>query len=382
MLLALAVALLMGGALGWLVHRFTHKRYADSLQQAMARQNQQLQQAQNDVALINDDYEELNERAQSEISALKQENKQIPFLNNNLEKSQLLVRQMIQKHDVQQRDLQSKNQKLAAKIKQLEEREHMKNTVAAEIDSMRRERASQTAPIQQEHIEVDDAAVDAGTGTGPGAGTSSDTGTDTCADTRTDTGISTGTGTDSGTGTDAGAESMSASFVTPPPSANALERDTSEPRFVAAEAPEDPFDEVMEVGDDLKIAIDAPIQNNDHPDSGESFTTSEQAPLEFETDSADQPSDRHAILDGSVDSSTLFEPVNQQDDLQQIFGIGPVTEKALNQLGITSYSQLADLKHHEIQKIADALEIVPGRIERDNWVGSARRQLEEVLEQL
>jgi predicted flap endonuclease-1-like 5' DNA nuclease len=78
----------------------------------------------------------------------------------------------------------------------------------------------------------------------------------------------------------------------------------------------------------------------------------------------------------------LFDTVDQHDDLQQIFGIGPVTEKALNKLGITSYSQLADLKNHDIEKIADALQIFPGRIERDNWVGSARRQLEEVLEEL
>ena len=78
----------------------------------------------------------------------------------------------------------------------------------------------------------------------------------------------------------------------------------------------------------------------------------------------------------------LFEPVEQRDDLKQIFGIGPVTEKALNKLGITSYSQLAGLKRHEIEKIAEALQIFPGRIERDNWVGNARRQLEEVLEEL
>ena len=82
------------------------------------------------------------------------------------------------------------------------------------------------------------------------------------------------------------------------------------------------------------------------------------------------------------DSVPSFDPVGQKDDLQQIFGIGPLTEKALNDLGITSYSQLADLKQHDIQRIADALDIGASRIERDNWVGNARRQLEEVLEQL
>jgi len=115
---------------------------------------------------------------------------------------------------------------------------------------------------------------------------------------------------------------------------------------------EDPFDEVMEVGDELQRELDIDASNND------------------------------PLLDGSNDSASLFEPVEQRDDLKQIFGIGPVTEKALNELGITSYSQLADLKSHEIEKIASALSIVPGRIERDNWVGNARKQLEEVLEEL
>jgi predicted flap endonuclease-1-like 5' DNA nuclease len=162
-------------------------------------------------------------------------------------------------------------------------------------------------------------------------------------------------------------------------------------RFVAAEAAEDPFDEVMEVGDHLHQT-----QDDSDPVLDESQKLSAPAALHVDTQRvetshpAEPISDARSsntqhdesILDGSNDSATLFETVNQQDDLQQIFGIGPVTEKALNDLGITSYSQLAELKHHEIQKIADALEIVPGRIERDNWVGNARRQLEEVLEQL
>jgi len=78
----------------------------------------------------------------------------------------------------------------------------------------------------------------------------------------------------------------------------------------------------------------------------------------------------------------MFDTVEQHDDLKQIFGIGPVTEKTLNKLGITAYAQLAELKQHDIEKIANALQIFPGRIERDNWVGGARAQLEEVLEDL
>ena len=90
----------------------------------------------------------------------------------------------------------------------------------------------------------------------------------------------------------------------------------------------------------------------------------------------------HAEAPFAEGESPLFRPVDRQDDLQRIFGIGPVTERQLNALGITSYSQLAELESHEIEKIADALQIGPERIEEDDWVGSARRQLEDVLEQL
>ena len=85
---------------------------------------------------------------------------------------------------------------------------------------------------------------------------------------------------------------------------------------------------------------------------------------------------------GFPDVVPLFDTVDKQDDLTCIYGIGPVTEKALYDLGITTYSQLAELENQDIQTLADALKIFPGRIERDDWVGNARRQLEEVLEEL
>lgn len=61
------------------------------------------------------------------------------------------------------------------------------------------------------------------------------------------------------------------------------------------------------------------------------------------------------------------------DDLQTIHGIGPVMEKSLNEIGITNYHQIAELTRREIEDIAEILEIFPGRIERDNWIGSARK---------
>lgn len=371
MILALAIAALMGGAIGWLIHRTSHNRYTLTLRQALARQRQQLAQAKNDVALLNEEYDELKNRTQSEITALQQDNRQIPFLNTNLEKSQLLVRQMIQKHEAKQRELIARNEKLVTKVRHYEERDQMKNQVEAELDSLRRERISTDSQREEQPASAHDSSPQPVPPTNP-------------------TNFE---------------PAIAPSSVHTPSSIHTPAAATS---YVAAEAADDPFDEVIEVESDLQFVTDGHDHTRDDSTTQDALIRDSliqdsamhdslikesliqdsakdarqldfELPAEEQLDSADNQA---PVLDGSVDASALFEPNIQQDDLQQIFGIGPITEKALNELGITSYSQLAELKHHEIQKIADALQIVPGRIERDNWVGSARRQLEEVLEQL
>lgn len=59
------------------------------------------------------------------------------------------------------------------------------------------------------------------------------------------------------------------------------------------------------------------------------------------------------------------------DDLTRIKGIGKVMEKKLQELGITSFRQLAELSPDEIRRINQAIEF-PGRVERERWVEQAR----------
>lgn len=61
------------------------------------------------------------------------------------------------------------------------------------------------------------------------------------------------------------------------------------------------------------------------------------------------------------------------DDLKAIRGIGPKLERLLKDLGITSFEQIARLEPDDLAVVADALGSFPGRIERDDWVGSATR---------
>ena len=55
-----------------------------------------------------------------------------------------------------------------------------------------------------------------------------------------------------------------------------------------------------------------------------------------------------------------------------IDGLGLWVEERLNTLGIYTFSQISKLTHDDIETITEVLEIIPGRIEEDNWVGQAR----------
>lgn len=80
------------------------------------------------------------------------------------------------------------------------------------------------------------------------------------------------------------------------------------------------------------------------------------------------------------DKLTPSAPANangvHHDDLKRIKGIGPVMERSLNEAGIHSFAQLANLTKPEIDQLTAAIAAFPGRIEREDWVGSARRLLE------
>lgn len=63
-------------------------------------------------------------------------------------------------------------------------------------------------------------------------------------------------------------------------------------------------------------------------------------------------------------------PEGAADDLKKISGVGPVLEKKLNGLGITTYAQIAAFSADDIAKVDEALSF-KGRIERDNWLQQA-----------
>ncbi len=70
------------------------------------------------------------------------------------------------------------------------------------------------------------------------------------------------------------------------------------------------------------------------------------------------------------------EATAAKDDLTQINGVGPVIVDKLNGIGINSLEQIAALTEQDIERINGELNF-KGRIERDDWVGQAKRLIKE-----
>ena len=72
----------------------------------------------------------------------------------------------------------------------------------------------------------------------------------------------------------------------------------------------------------------------------------------------------------------LSAPEGEADDLKKIDGVGPVIEKKLNELGIFHFKQIAALSKEQADAIDEAIAF-KGRIERDDWLGQAKKLMSE-----
>ncbi|HTH58481.1 MAG TPA: hypothetical protein VL728_20685 [Cyclobacteriaceae bacterium] len=77
---------------------------------------------------------------------------------------------------------------------------------------------------------------------------------------------------------------------------------------------------------------------------------------------------------GSTTDHPFVRPLepDEKDNLTAIKGIGPFIEKRLNMLGIYTFKQLSELTPELVDRVGNAIEFFPGRIERENWIGQAR----------
>jgi predicted flap endonuclease-1-like 5' DNA nuclease len=65
------------------------------------------------------------------------------------------------------------------------------------------------------------------------------------------------------------------------------------------------------------------------------------------------------------------------DDLTRIWGIGAINQERLNENGVYCFRQIAQWTNHNVEKF-NALLSFKGRIERENWIGQAKRFVEQI----
>ena len=71
---------------------------------------------------------------------------------------------------------------------------------------------------------------------------------------------------------------------------------------------------------------------------------------------------------GSFDAAT-----QKADDLKKISGIGPKMEEVLNSIGIYTFLQVSKMTKKEYDLLDSITETFPGRAERDDWSGQAKK---------
>jgi predicted flap endonuclease-1-like 5' DNA nuclease len=81
---------------------------------------------------------------------------------------------------------------------------------------------------------------------------------------------------------------------------------------------------------------------------------------------------RQLVVDLENNAAPQFFGAGAPDDLKLIVGIGPVLERMLQMMGVTTYRQIARWSERDIDEFDAKLHEFPGRIRRDAWVTQAR----------
>ncbi|MEM1055958.1 MAG: hypothetical protein AAGI52_10565 [Bacteroidota bacterium] len=89
---------------------------------------------------------------------------------------------------------------------------------------------------------------------------------------------------------------------------------------------------------------------------------------------AEPPAAAGAATSSGVPMALFGAPAETPvDDLKVISGIGPVIEKQLAGIGVTTYQQIANFTAEDVERVNDAIEVFQGRIEREEWIPQAAK---------
>ena len=119
--------------------------------------------------------------------------------------------------------------------------------------------------------------------------------------------------------------------------------------------------------------------NEPHTETAASIVTKLQDQIE-EIDETEEVAEALSEFEDEVQAALEdHETVNnisldedEKDDLKMIKGVGPAIEKTLNDLGIWSFDQIAEMSEYDIDRVAQQLKGFRSRIYREDWIGQAR----------
>jgi len=110
------------------------------------------------------------------------------------------------------------------------------------------------------------------------------------------------------------------------------------------------------------------------PPSGDSVANDDRQRLVDELAAARAETARYRALIVDIENNAPppLMGADAPDDLKLIVGVGPVLERMLHQLGVSTFRQIAYWSERDIDHFDAMLPEFPGRIRRDTWVTQAR----------
>jgi large subunit ribosomal protein L21 len=105
--------------------------------------------------------------------------------------------------------------------------------------------------------------------------------------------------------------------------------------------------------------------------------TKKKAAAEAETvEAAEAPEKKKKATKKAAPAEKAEQGADAGSDLTQLGGVGPVLAKKLEKAGVTSLRQVAEWTEEDIARIDEELDF-KGRIQRDDWVGQAKKLIKD-----
>lgn len=156
----------------------------------------------------------------------------------------------------------------------------------------------------------------------------------------------------------------------PEPTPPALADDATEMERIGVEKAR-----IIRSRDSEAAALRARIEDRPAPPAQSASSIGDDPQLSVKLAEALKESARYRKLVIDIENNApppILSGAGEPDDLKLIVGIGPVLERMLHNLGVTTFRQIARWSERDSAEFDSKLPEFPGRIVRDQWVTQAR----------